>query len=46
MRIEYTELERETLLRGILVKAAVPESTWPTVTVFDDHIEVPEAPKE
>jgi hypothetical protein len=38
--------ERETLLRGILVKAAVPESMWPTVRVLDDCIEVPEAPKE
>jgi hypothetical protein len=37
--------EREALLRGILVKAAVAEATWPTVTIFDDHIEVPEEPK-
>jgi hypothetical protein len=43
---QVVSAERETLLRGILVKAAVPESMWPTVGVFDDHLEVPEAPKE
>jgi hypothetical protein len=43
---QVVSAERETLLRGILVKAAVAEATWPTVTIFDDHIEVPEAPKE
>jgi hypothetical protein len=34
--------ERAAWLRAVLVREAVPETSWPKVSVFDDRIEVGE----